>query len=97
VTGLKVSAKSKFSNKMAKRVDLSESSLLEAMEQLRSMMEDRGTLVVKPTRAVVPPWVVEEIERDYGAPATEAKYHLWNAKRLGLSADDYALRLFELV
>jgi hypothetical protein len=68
--------------------DLSEKSILEFFEQMKASMQD---FVIKPDRVVVPPWVLKEIEEQYGAPATQEKYHKWNAKRLGL--DELAYRL----
>ncbi len=68
-------------NSKPEKVDLSEKSLLEFCEQMKASMKD---FVIKPDRVVVPPWVLKEIEEQYGAPATQDKYHKWNAKRLGL-------------
>jgi hypothetical protein len=66
--------------------DLTEKSILEICEKMKSSMQD---FVVKPTRVIVPPWVIKEIEEQYGAPATQEKYHKWNAKRLGLDELTY--------
>lgn len=77
---------SDLSNNTATPVDLTESSLEDICKQLGKGVEN---YVVRPTRFVVPPWVVEEIETQYGAPATEAKYHQWNRKRLNLDEATY--------
>lgn len=61
--------------------DLTEASLEEFCEKMRASFTDYK---ITPTRVIVPPWVLKEIEEQYGAPATQEKYHLWNAKRLGL-------------
>jgi hypothetical protein len=71
-------------------VDLSEKSILEICEQMKASMKD---FVIKPDRVIVPPWALKEIEEQYGAPATQEKYHKWNAKRLGLDELAYRLRL----
>lgn len=70
--------------------DLSEKSILEFCEQMKSAVND---FVVRPDRVIVPPWVIKEIEAQYGAPATQEKYHEWNAKRLGLDKLAYRERL----
>jgi hypothetical protein len=67
--------------------DLTEKSILEFCEQMKATMNDYA---IHPTRVIVPPWVMKEIEEQYGAPATQEKYHKWNAKRLGL--DELAYR-----
>jgi hypothetical protein len=80
-----------FSNSSATSVDLSEVSLEDI---IKKMVVDKNTAyAVRPKRLLLPPWVVKEIETDYGAPATEAKYHQWNMKRLNLKEDEYFKRL----
>jgi hypothetical protein len=70
--------------------DLSEKSILEFFEQMKASMQD---FVIKPDRVIIPPWVLREIEEQYGAPATQDKYHKWHAKRLGLDELAYRFRL----
>jgi hypothetical protein len=74
---------SDMSNNYAPPLDFSEASILQLMEDFKKMCS--GPIVVKPTRYVLPPWVVEEIEAQYGAPATQEKYHRWNMRRLNLA------------
>ena len=76
-----------LSNNSASVVDLTESSLEDILNHLRPKAGE--SYVLRPTRFVVPPWVLEEIEAQYGAPATEAKYHRWNMKRLNLDEAAY--------
>ena len=62
-------------------VDLTEASLLKAMEALKGM--GVAPFAVKPTHHIVPPWVMREIVDQYGE-ATQENFHRWNCKRLGL-------------
>jgi hypothetical protein len=32
---------------------------------------------------------MKEIEDEFGAPATQAKFHLWNMRRVGMEESDY--------
>lgn len=83
---------SQFSNTAAHPADLTEASLEDLFKKMFSDGE-MSKYVVKPNRVILPPWVVKEIETDYGTPATEAKYHQWNMKRLNLGKDEYFKRL----
>jgi hypothetical protein len=60
-------------------------------KSLEAMLQEfwGGDYKIKPTRFVVPPWVVEEIEAEFGSPATEEKYHKWNIARLKLTEPEY--------
>ncbi len=73
---------SDLSNNVVQGVDLTEASLEELCVHMR---DNLAKYTITPTRVHVPAWVIKEIEEQYGAPATEDKYHRWNAKRLGLS------------
>lgn len=64
--------------------DLTEASLNALVEEFWG-----GDYAVKPTKFIVPPWVIKEIEEQFGAPVTVEKYHKWNIKRLGLSDSEY--------
>jgi hypothetical protein len=66
--------------------DLTEASLLETIEALA---KTPGSYRIVPTKFIVPPWVLKEIEEQYGVPATAAKYHQWNMKRLNLTDSEY--------
>lgn len=68
-------------------VDLTEACLDDMMKQISASGPKNVT--IQPKRAILPPWIVAEIEEQYGKPATEAKYHLWNMKRLNLGKDEY--------
>jgi len=83
---------SEFSNTATQPADLTEASLEDLFKKMFSDPK-LSTYVAKPDRLILPPWVVKEIEIDYGAPATEAKYHQWNMKRLNLGKDEYFKRL----
>lgn len=69
------------------KVDLTEQSLLAMIEDIRA--SSNGPIRLSPTRFILPPWVVEEIEAQYGVPATQAKYHQWNMARCGLAEREY--------
>jgi hypothetical protein len=80
-----------ISNSTPAQLDLTEGSLEEIMRQITASFA--GPIAIKPKRAIVPPWIVEQIEAQYGAPATEEKYHKWNMARLGMSLDEYSRAL----
>lgn len=72
---------------MIAAVDLTEASLVEMLEQIKLNMS--GPYHIEPTRFILPRWVIREIEAEFGAPATPAKYHQWNMRRTGLSEREY--------
>ena len=77
-----------MNNNDIKPVDISEASLEELMKHFSNQR-----IAFRPTRMIVPPWVVLEIEAQFGAPATEEKYHRWNIQRLKLGDAEYWKRI----
>lgn len=75
-----------LSNTTASPVDLTEASLEDLCRQMRAT--SASPVVTKP-RLIVPPWVVKEIEDQFGTPATQAKYHQWNMRRLSMGPSEY--------
>lgn len=64
----------------------------QSIEELVAKLWDEK-YVIKPDRFIVPPWVLHEIEEQFGVPVTVEKYHKWNAKRLGISEFEYWKRV----
>lgn len=68
---------------VTKPVDLTEVYLEDLIKQIRAL-----NYRLFPDRFIVPPWVLKELEADYGK-ATVANYHKWNMKRLKLTEAKY--------
>lgn len=78
-------AENLFSNRLAKMPELDAASL---EEMCKILLQNWDNYKITPTRFLVPPWIAEEIVATYRV-LTEANYHKWNAKRLGLDELSY--------